>query len=98
MVRYRFSRDLQKAEEPYNLYALSGNSWHNLSFDAGYTLQQMHVFGEVAGAGNGGKALLAGCLLSLDNQADIVACYTGIYHPLPNGQWIGVYGWNSETR
>lgn len=78
LVRYWFSRDLQKADEPYNLYALSGNSWHNLSLDAGFTLRQMHVFGEVAGAKNAGKALLAGCLLSLASQADICLLYRNL--------------------
>ena len=59
------------------LYALSGNSWHNLSFDAGYTLRQMHVFG-VAVSQEWWKKPLVGCLLSLDSQADIGLLYRNL--------------------
>lgn len=69
-VYYRFSLPLQKRDEPYNLYAISGNNWATLSVDYSYTYKNMHFFGEVALDKHFSKAFINGVLISADPKVD----------------------------
>jgi hypothetical protein len=73
-ISYAFSHPIQKKDEPYNYYALSGKRLANYSIDYDYTVKNMHLFGELAfGRGLDGAVrpgLLQGVLVSLDRRAD----------------------------
>jgi hypothetical protein len=70
-VAFHFSQQVQKRDEPYNLYAINGNNWYNLSVDYSYTYKNLHFFGEAAADKNFDKAFINGLLLSVDPRVDI---------------------------
>lgn len=70
-VYYQFSLPVQKRNEPYNLYAISGRNWYNISADYSYTHKNLHFFGEAAVDRNFNKAFINGLLLSVDTRVDI---------------------------
>ena len=70
-IAFKFSSPVQKRQEPYNLYAISGNNWSNYSIDFSYTYRNIHFFGEAAVDKNFNKAFLNGLLISVDPRVDI---------------------------
>lgn len=70
-VYYRFSLPLQKSDEPYNGYAISGTSWYNISMDYSYTWKNLHFFGEMAADMDFNKAFVNGLLISVDTRVDL---------------------------
>lgn len=70
-VYYQFSTPVEKTDEPYNLFAISGKSWHNVSIDYSYTYKNLHFFGEAAADKNFNKAFLNGLLISVDPRIDV---------------------------
>ena len=70
-VYYNFSKPLQKRAEPYNIFAISGKRWYNLSVDYSYTYRNLHFFGEAAADKNFNKAFLNGLLISVDSRVDL---------------------------
>ncbi|MGZ5220193.1 MAG: ComEA family DNA-binding protein, partial [Chitinophagaceae bacterium] len=70
-VYYNFSVPVQKRDEPYNLFAISGKNWYNVSVDYSYTHRNLHFFGEAAADKNFSKAFLNGLLVSVDPRVDI---------------------------
>ena len=70
-IYYTFSLPVQKRNEPYNLYAISGKNWYNFSVDYSYTYKNLHFFGEAAADKNLNKAFVNGLLLSVDRRVDI---------------------------
>ena len=70
-IYYHFSLPVQKRDEPYNLYAISGSSWYNFSVDYSYTYKNLHWFGEAAADKNSNKAFINGLLVSVDPRVDI---------------------------
>jgi hypothetical protein len=77
-VVYSFSKEFQKEDKPYNLYALSGKNWSNASVDYSYTYRNMHLFGEMATDKNRKLAFVQGLLLSLGAKADAAFLYRSI--------------------
>ncbi len=77
-VHYSFSVPVQKRDEPYNLFALSGKSWNNFSVDYSYTYRNLHFFGEAASDKNLNKAFLNGLLISVDPRVDIAFMHRNI--------------------
>jgi hypothetical protein len=77
-VVYSFSKEFQKEDKPYNLYALKGKRWSNASVDYSYTYRNMHLFGEIATDKNMKPALVQGLLLSLGARADAAFLYRSI--------------------
>lgn len=70
-IYYNFSLPVQKRDEPYNLYAISGSNWFNVSIDYSYTYKNLHFFGEAAADKNLNKAFINGALISVDPRVDI---------------------------
>jgi hypothetical protein len=70
-IYYNFSMPVQKRDEPYNLYAISGKNWYNFSVDYSYTYKNLHFFGEAAADKNLNKAFINGLLVSVDSRVDI---------------------------
>jgi Helix-hairpin-helix motif len=70
-IYYNFSLPVQKRDEPYNLFAISGKSWYNLSIDYSYTWKNLHFFGEAATDKNFYKAFINGLLVSVDPRVDL---------------------------
>ena len=70
-IYYNFSLPVQKRDEPYNLYAISGKNWYNMSVDYSYTYKNVHFFGEAATDKNYNKAFINGLLISVDPRVDI---------------------------
>lgn len=70
-VYYQFSLPVQKRDEPYNRYAISGRNWFNISADYSYTHKNLHFFGEAAVDRHFNKAIINGLLLSVDTRVDV---------------------------
>lgn len=70
-IGYRFSLPMQQPSDPYNLYAIKGKNWYNLSVDYSCTYKNIHFFGEAAIDKNIHKAFINGLLVSIDPRIDI---------------------------
>ena len=77
-IRFNFSLPLQKANEPYNLFAMSGKDWTNYSIDYGYTHRNFHFFGEAALDKYYNKAVINGLMISVDPRVDLSFLYRSI--------------------
>ena len=77
-VGYQFSEPIKKSAETYNIYALSGSDWYNMSVDYNYTYKNFHFFGEAATDKNFNKAFLNGVLISVDPRVDISMVHRAI--------------------
>ena len=77
-VNYQFSKPVQKRDEPYNIFAISGKNWYNLSVDYSYTYKNFHFFGEAAADKNFNKAFLNGLLISVDSRVDLSVVHRSI--------------------
>ena len=77
-VCYNFSLPVQKKDEPYNLFSISGKTWYNLSVDYSYTYKNLHFFGEAAADKNLNKAFLNGLLISVDPKVDVSLVHRAI--------------------
>ena len=77
-VQYKFKFPLVKSADPYNRYALSGNSFGNYSFDYSYTFRNMHFFGEAAFTTSFSKAFVNGLLISASSRVDVSLLYRNI--------------------
>jgi hypothetical protein len=67
---FQFSHEIQKRDEPYNLFSIRGKQLSNLSVDYAYTLNNVHWFGELATDKEYHLAWLTGMLLTLDRNLD----------------------------
>lgn len=70
-IFFNFSLPVQKREEPYNFFAISGKNWSNFSVDYSYTYRNLHLFGEAAADKNFNKAFINGLMVSVDPRVDI---------------------------
>lgn len=70
-VNYQFSKPLQKGDELYNLYAVSGGDWRNASVDYHGVLKNMYFFGEAAVDKRGAAAFVNGVIASVDPKVDV---------------------------
>lgn len=86
-VYHRFSKSLLKQEQPYNLYALSGDAWCNESVDYSFTYKNIHFFGEVAVDKQFDKAVVNGALISVDPKVDV-----SLLHRSISKKYSAVYG------
>ncbi len=77
-VQFKMKYPLEKADDPYNLYALSGKQFGNYSVDYSYTLKNMHFFGEVAVTDKRQPAVINGLLVSAANNVDLSFFYRNI--------------------
>ena len=86
-VNYNFSSPVQKRNEPYNLFAISGRRWNNFSIDYSWTYRNLHLFGEMATDKNLNRAILNGGLVSVDPHIDL--CFV---HRAIDKRYQAVYG------
>ncbi len=77
-VHYNLNQPIRKRDLPYNLFAISGDTWSNFSLDYAYTFNNMHFFGEAAIDKNRNPAVTNGMLISLDPLADLSLVYRNI--------------------
>ena len=77
-VQHHFSKPIDRADAPYNLFAIEGRKWANTSLDYSYTYKNVYLFGEAAIDQKGSKAFLQGALASLHANADIALLYRNI--------------------
>lgn len=77
-VYYQFSLPVQKRDEPYNLYAINGSRWSNVSIDYSFTHRNMHFFGETAVDKNNQMAFVNGLLMSVDPKIDLSVVHRSI--------------------
>ncbi|MFN2439789.1 MAG: hypothetical protein ABR503_11370, partial [Chitinophagaceae bacterium] len=78
-ITYKFSKPLQKSDEPYNRFAINGKNWANYSVDYGFTRRNVHFFGEAAADKNFNKAFINGALVSIDPKVDVSLLYRNIH-------------------
>ena len=74
-IKTKFDATLQKTIYPYNQFDFNGNQLLNASTDFKLNLTNASLFGECAMSDNGGKAILAGALISLDRHLDFSIAY-----------------------
>ncbi|HMJ47773.1 MAG TPA: hypothetical protein VK498_10595, partial [Ferruginibacter sp.] len=77
-IQYQFGHSLVKNTDPYNLYALSGNSFGNYSTDYSYTYKNLHLFGELAITDKMYPAFVNGLLISMASNIDMSFFYRNI--------------------
>ena len=77
-IQYHFKLPINKADDPYNLYALSGKRFGNQSIDYSYTFRNLHFFGEAAADNHFNKAFVNGLLVSVDANVDMSFVYRNI--------------------
>ena len=77
-IHYKFKLPLIKDADPYNKYALSGNSFGNYSFDYSYTFKNIHFFGEAAFTTNFSTAFINGLIISASSRVDLSLLYRNI--------------------
>jgi hypothetical protein len=70
-VHQQFSGNLSKRPLPYNFLLPSGNRFSFLSLDWSATLNNMHVFGEVAMNDSRRQALTSGLYMSVDPRVEL---------------------------
>ena len=70
-IAYWFSLPVLKRDEPYNLFAISGKNWFNMSIDYSYTFKNVHFFGEIAEDKNKNPAFINGLMISVDPRVDL---------------------------
>jgi len=78
VVTHRFSKPLQKRDEPYNRFSLSGRDVLLFSADYGYTVGNLHLFGEMAADKALHRAFVQGALVSVDAKMDLSFFYRNI--------------------
>ncbi|MBE7170026.1 MAG: helix-hairpin-helix domain-containing protein [Williamsia sp.] len=74
-VSYRFSEPFQKQDQPYNLFAIRGRSFLNVSASYNYTRRNLHLFGETAVDKDFHSASINGMLLSLHPRVDLAVVH-----------------------
>ena len=77
-IQYNFNMPINKASDPYNIYALSGKNFGNYSVDYSYTFRNIHFFGEAATTNNFDKAFVNGLIISMDPGIDMSLLYRNI--------------------
>ncbi len=77
-VQYQFKLPIQKAPDPYNLYAISGSRFGNYSVDYSYTYKNLHFFGEAAISNSFDKAFVNGLIVAVDSKVDMSLLYRNI--------------------
>ncbi len=77
-IQYKFKFPLIKPADPYNVYALNGNSFGNYSIDYSYTFKNLHLFGEAAVTSGFDKAFINGLLISATSTIDLSLLYRNI--------------------
>ena len=78
VIQYNFKLPINKADDPYNIYALSGKNTGNQSIDYSYTFKNFHFFGEAAMDNNRNKAFVNGIIISVDAAVDMSLMYRNI--------------------
>lgn len=74
-----YSLPLKKRPDPYNLFAMRGDTWFNSSLDYMYTWKNIHAFGEVALDARGMPAVITGIIASLHKVADLTLLYRNLH-------------------
>ncbi len=77
-IQYSLKYPLLKSTEPYNLFALTGNSFGNYSVDYSYTYRNAHFYGEAAITNKNYTAFVNGLLISVANNVDMNFVYRNI--------------------
>ena len=77
-IGYAFRIPLAAGQRPADRADITGDAWRNLSLDYGWTLRNMHLFGEAAVDRRGSTALLQGVLMSLHSRFDLSLVYRDI--------------------
>jgi hypothetical protein len=77
-IQYRFNKFLNRRAEPYNQFVFNGTRLSNFSVDYGYTVRNLHIFGEVATDDKGALAVVNGAMASVDQRVDLSLFYRHI--------------------
>jgi len=77
-VQHNFSKPFSRDAAPYNNYTFKGTQLTNYSFDWGYTLRNIHWYGEAAMHNNKYFGLISGMLMSIDPKVDMSLVYRNL--------------------
>jgi len=75
VIQHHFSSPLRKGEKPYQLFALDGDQFLNVSLDYSGNWKQLHSFGEIAADEDGNIATVNGILASVAPRVDVALLY-----------------------
>jgi hypothetical protein len=91
-IYHTFQVPINKSNEPYNLHALNGRRFYNLSLDYTYTWKNIHFFGETASDSHLSIAAVNGMIAAIDPRIDIA-----VLHRMIPAKYQCLYG-NSVTE
>lgn len=74
-LKSNYSASLQRSIVPYNQFEFNGKENTNIGFDYSYVFRNFNIFGEVGQSENGGRALMTGALISLDQKLALSVVY-----------------------
>ena len=77
-IGYAFGTPFAAGKRPADRGDIAGDAWRNLSLDYGWTLRNMHLFGEAAVDRRGATALMQGVLMSLHSRFDLSLVFRDI--------------------
>lgn len=75
VMQHLFSSPFKKGDRPYQLFALDGDRFFNVSLDYSGNWKQVHCFGETAADADGNIATVNGVLASVAPRVDVALLY-----------------------
>lgn len=99
-IHFRLDKAILKSDEPYNLFAVTGQHFTNFSLEYAYTLPNMHFFGEIAADRHMATAFLNGLIMSASSTTDLSFLYRNIssrYRSLYSNAFTESSSPNNET-
>lgn len=93
----RYSEAVHKKTLIYNQFTFAGETSHNSSLFANYSLNNVAFFSEIAASENGGAAAVAGILGSLHPRLDISLVYRN-YARTYHAPYANAFGENTATQ
>lgn len=70
-VKYLYSAELQRSDDPYNNFEFRGRENTNIGLDYNWIYKNFNFFGEFARSANGGLAMTHGFIASLDPRLSL---------------------------
>ena len=97
VIQHHFSSPLRRGEKPYQLFALDGDQFFNVSMDYSGNWKQVHCFGEIAADADGNMATVNGLLASIAPRVDVALLYR-YYSPAYRSLYGNAFGNNARPQ
>lgn len=97
VIQHYFSSPFRKGGKPYQLYALDGDRFLNVSLDYSGNWKQLHCFGETAADAEGNIAMVNGILAGVAPGADVALVHRH-YSSSYRSMYGNAFGNNSRPQ